>query len=57
MGNHGGNGRNRRIGITYTYYYIKQMINKNLLYSTGKSNQQFSIIYTRKKNGYIYMYD
>ena len=27
------------VGITYTRYCTKQMINKNLLYSTGKSTQ------------------
>ena len=36
------------------------MINKNLLYSTGKSTQWFVITYIgkkKKKNGYISMYD
>ena len=28
-----------RVGIPYTHYFIKEMINKNLLYSTGKSTQ------------------
>ena len=44
-----------RMGITFTYYSIKQVISKNLLYSTGKS-QYFVIIYMGKKNR-DYMYD
>ena len=35
-GNHGEGGI-EKMEITSTYYCIKQMINKNLLYSTGKS--------------------
>ena len=48
-----GEGGIKRMGITYTDYCIKEMINKNLLYSSGKSTQQFVITYTGKKNGDI----
>ena len=43
--------------ITYTHYSITQMINENLIYSTGISTPQFVITYMGKKNGNIYMYD
>ena len=36
------------VGITYAQYCIKQMINENLLYSTGKSTQEFAIMYVGK---------
>ena len=35
----GGKGKSGTMGVTHTHYRIKQMINKNLLYSTGKSTQ------------------
>ena len=41
---------------THTHYCIKQMITKNLLYSTGISTQQFVMTYMGKKNGDIYIY-
>ena len=48
-----GRGKNRGFGITYIHYCIKYMINESLLDSTGKSTQQFIIIYMGKKDGYI----
>ena len=39
------------IGINiYTFLYIKEIINKDLLYSTENSTQYSVIIYTGKKN-------
>ena len=35
-GSYGGEGGTGRMGISYTHYCIKQIINKNLLYSEGK---------------------
>ena len=37
--NHCGEGRIPRVGVTYTHYCMKYVINKNPLYSTGKSTQ------------------
>ena len=40
----GGGGINQEIGVNiYTLLYIKQIINKDLLYSTGSSTQ-YSVI-------------
>ena len=45
----------------YTLLYIKQMTNKNLLYSTGNSTQYSVMAYwekkSKKKSGYMYMYN
>ena len=43
------------MGITCIHSGINQIINKILLYSTGKSTQQFELTYIRKKS-YIYIY-
>lgn len=32
-------GWGEKLGITHAHYYIKQMINESLLYSTGNSTQ------------------
>ena len=52
---------NQEFGISrYTPLYIKQIINKALLYSTGNSTQYFVIAYMGKeseKNRYMYMYN
>lgn len=52
-----GERRIGRVGTTYTHYCIKQMINKNLLYSTRKI---CSIVcnnpYGKKEWIYMYMY-
>ena len=45
-GREGGIGR---MGLTYTHYRVKQTINKNLPYGTGKSTQYFVITYIRKR--------
>ena len=37
--NHCGKGGAGRVGITHTHYYIKWIINRNLLHSTGKATQ------------------
>ena len=49
----GEEGRIGRLGITYTHYCIKEIINKNLLYSTGKSTQ--SVITNMGKKEWIYL--
>ena len=44
-------GINQEVGINiYTLLYIKQTINKDLLYSTGNSSQQSEITYMRKES-------
>ena len=45
--------------INYTYYYTKQITNKDLLYSTGNYTQYFIIIYKGKesKKEYTYIYE
>ena len=54
-------GINEEVGInTYTLLYIKQIPNKDLLYSTGNYTQYFIIIYKGKeseKNRYICIYN
>ena len=52
-------GINQEVGIdTYTLLYVKQVINKDLLYSTGKYTQYFVITYKGKESEkeYIYIY-
>ena len=51
------NGINKEFGINiYTLLYIKQIINKDLLYSTGNSAQYSVITYMEKdsKKEWIY---
>ena len=54
-------GINWEIGIDiYTYIYIKQITNKDLLYSTGNSIQYSVMIYMgieSKKSGRTFMYN
>ena len=46
-----GGGINREIGIDlYTLLYIKQITDKDLVYSIGNSTQYSVIIYTGKKS-------
>ena len=43
-------GINQELGVnTHTLLYIKQILNKDLLYSTGKSTQYSVITYIRKE--------
>ena len=61
-GNHcgrwGGEGRIGRVGITNAHYCIKYIINKDLLYSIGKSTQKFVTTYMGEKEWIvIYMTD
>ena len=52
-------GINQELGMnTHTLLYIKQIINKDLLYSTGNSTQYFVMICMRKesKKEWIYVY-
>ena len=56
-----GGGIDRESGMDmYTLLYMKQITNKNLLYSTGNS-AQCSVITkwdkNLKKNNYMYMYN
>ena len=57
-----GGEMNQEFGINiYTVQYIKQVIKKDLLYSTGNSTQYSVITYMAKesekeKNIYIYVY-
>ena len=51
----GGEGVIGRVVIIYIHYFIKQMINGNLLHSTGKSTQQCVITYIGKTE-WIYVY-
>ena len=54
-----GGGINQEVGINiYTLLYTKQIINKDLLYSTGNSTQYSVITYMRKesKKEQIYVY-
>ena len=45
----------------YTLLYIKQITNKDVLYSTGYSTQYSIMAYmgkeSKKKSGYMYMYN
>ena len=56
-----GGELNQEFGINiYTLLDIKQITNKGLLYSTGKSTQYSVTTYMGKeseKNGYMYMYN
>ena len=55
----GWGGINQEFGINiYTLLYIKQIINRDLLYSTGKSTQYFVITYMGKESEkeWIYVY-
>ena len=53
-------GINQEFGINiYTLLYIKQIINKDLLYGSGNSTQySVTTIWAKnlKKNGYMHMY-
>ena len=50
-GKRGGGGINQKLGInTRTLLYIRQIINKDLLYSTGNSTQYSVITYMRKES-------
>ena len=54
-----GGGINKEFGMkTYTIIYIKQINNKDLLYSTGNYTQYLVIIYKGKESGkeYIHIY-
>ena len=54
-----GGGINQEFGINIdTLLYIKQIINKDLLYCTGNYTQYLVITYMEKKSGkeYIYIY-
>ena len=59
----GGVGMNWEIGIdiyTLLILYIKQITNKDLLYSTGNSTQYPVMTYMEKnlkESGYMYMYN
>ena len=47
------------LGLIYTPLYIKYVINKDVLYSTGNSTQYSVITYMGKefeKNGYMYQH-
>ena len=54
---------NEEFGIKiYTLLYIKQITNKDLLYSTGNNTQYLVITYNGKKSKkrvyiYVYMYN
>ena len=60
-GKGGWGGINQEFGINiYTLLYMKEVNNKDLLYSTGNSTQYSVITYMRKnlkKNEYMYMYN
>ena len=60
-GYQGGGGINWEIGTdTYPLLYIKQITNKDLLYSPGNSTQYSVMAYMEKnpkKSGYMYMYN
>ena len=46
-----GGGINQDLGINiYTLLYIRQITNKDLLYSTGNSTQYSVITYMRKES-------
>ena len=52
-----GGGINWEIGIDiYTLLYIKQITNKNLLYSTGNSTQYSVMTYTGKESKKEWVY-
>ena len=55
-----GQGVNQEVGVNiYTLLYIKQINNKDLLYSTGNYVQYFVIAYNGKESEkeYICMYN
>ena len=55
----GGGGINQELGMNiHTLLYIRQIANKDLLYSTGNSTQYPEITYMRKesKKEGIYVY-
>ena len=45
-----GEGLIRNLGLTCPLLYIKQITNKDLLYSTGNYTQYLVIIYNRKES-------
>ena len=52
-----GGGINQEFGVNvYTLLYIKQITNKDLLYSTGNYTQYFVITYKGKESDKEYMY-
>ena len=58
-GERGGGGINQEVGINiYTPTYMKQIINNDLLYTTGDSIQYSVIIYMGKdsEKAWIYVY-
>ena len=59
QGGEGGGGINWEIGTDiYTLLYIRQVVNKDLLYSTGNSTQYSIITYMGKEpdKEWIYVY-
>ena len=58
QGGKGQGGINWEIGIgIYTLLYIKQITNKNLLYSTGNSTQYSIMTYMGKESTKEWIYD
>ena len=56
-GGKAGGGINWEIGIDiYTLLYIKQITNKDLLYSTGNSTQYSVVTYTGKESKKQWIY-
>ena len=52
-----GSGERLEFGINvYTLLYIKQIINKDLVYHTGHSTQYSVVIYMGRENEKEYMY-
>ena len=47
--NHCGEERIGRMVVTYIHYNRKELLNENVLYSTGKSTQSFVITYVVKR--------
>ena len=53
-----GGGTDWEFGIdTYTLLYLKQITNKNLLYSTDNYTQYLVITYNGKESEKVYMYN
>ena len=53
----GGGGINWKTGVDiYTLLYIKQITNKDLLYSTGNSTQHSVMAYTGKESKKEWIY-
>ena len=51
-----GGGIKQKLGINiHTLLYIKQITNKDLLYSTGNSTQYSVITYMRKESEKVYI--